>query len=116
MDALINKNNKDMIKLLINNGADVNAINNDGYTPLMVALSNNYDKDIIELLINNGADVNAINDYWNTPLIYALTSINDKDIIQLLLDNGADNNLETLKEKLKESDYKTEMLLFIDEY
>jgi hypothetical protein len=35
----------------------------------------------------------------------ALWTNNNKDIIELLLDNGADDDLETLQEKINESDY-----------
>jgi ankyrin repeat protein len=60
--------------------------------------------------------VNTKDNNGYTPLFYALEYENDKDIIQLLIDNGADDDLETLKEQLEESDYKTKMLLFIHEY
>jgi ankyrin repeat protein len=116
MAALWCKNNKDIIHLLIDNGADVHAKDKYGIMPLMHALRNENDKDIIQLLLNNGADVNAIDNDGDMPLMFALWCKNDKDIIQLLLDNGANDVLETLQENLEESDYKTEMLLFIDEY
>jgi ankyrin repeat protein len=70
----------------------------------------------IEHFINNGGNINIKDNDGNTPLMFALQNKNDKYIIQLLIDNGANDDLETLKEKIKESDYKTEMLLFIDEY
>jgi ankyrin repeat protein len=67
--------------------------------------------------MDNGAAVaNVKNNNGSTLLNYGLWNKNNKDIIELLLDNGANDDLETLKEKIKESDYKTEMLLFIDEY
>ena len=50
--------NKEIVELLINHGADVNAKNDDAGTPLHAA-SMKDNKEIVELLINRGADINA---------------------------------------------------------
>jgi ankyrin repeat protein len=99
----INNKDKDIIKLLLDNGADVNTISNYGMTPLMVAfnINNKKDKDIIKLLLDNGADVNAQDYDGRTPLLFAVLNNYDKDIIQLLVDTGANDNLETIKDQLK---------------
>lgn len=47
----------DVVKLLIKSGANVNAINKDGYSPLFVACENGYDN-IVQFLLSAGADVN----------------------------------------------------------
>ena len=51
-------NNYDLVKSLIDEGADVNAKNKYGSIALMIALEEGH-KEICELLIANGADVNA---------------------------------------------------------
>jgi len=56
----------EMVELLIANGADVNATDNEGFTPLHWTAF--HDKEILELLISAGADVNAKSDAGNTPL------------------------------------------------
>ena len=57
----IDRNFTDMVKLLIKKGADVNANDNEGKTPLMYACTfkNNVNLEIINLLIEKGANVNA---------------------------------------------------------
>ena len=59
------------VKLFIAAGADVNAKDSYGYTPLHRAA---YDrqKEIAELLIAKGADVNAKNEDGETPLDWAI--------------------------------------------
>jgi hypothetical protein len=58
-------------KQAIADGADVNAKNENGWTPLhfaVVAALDSGDNKVIELLIANGADVNAKDDRGLTPL------------------------------------------------
>ena len=81
--AILNEHIK-TAKLLIDNGADINAKDNYGNTPLHK--TNNIE--IAKTLIHNGADVNARNTYGNTPLY----KIEDIETIKLLVDNGADVN------------------------
>ena len=80
---------KSMVKLLITNGADLNAKGSDGLTPLHMAVNQ---KDVMKLLIDNGADMNAKdNIYAITPLQLAVDS-NDYAGVELLLSNGANPN------------------------
>ena len=63
------------VKLLIENGADVNAENYSGKTPLMYAATSLKGEDsviITELLIENGADVNAVDNFGQSALDHAL--------------------------------------------
>ena len=65
-----------MAELLIANGADVNAKDIDGWTPLRKAAFYGH-REIVELLIANGADVNAKDDEGRTPLDEAAGEIAD---------------------------------------
>ena len=51
----------EIVELLIAKGADVNAKDGDGDTPLHLAGNSTATKEIAELLIAEGADVNAMN-------------------------------------------------------
>src|SRR6056300_1697372 len=50
-----------IVSILIENGAKVDAKGIDGYTPFLLAANNNHLKST-EILVNNGADINIIID------------------------------------------------------
>ena len=76
--------NLEIVKLLIKNGADVNA----GKRTVGTLLSDTNDIEIAKLLIENGADVNAKDSWGYTPLSNVITV----EMAKLLVDNGADVN------------------------
>ena len=76
---------------LLDNWADVNAVNINKWTPIHYA-SLKGDEAIATLLLENGADVNALNISKWTPLRLACVAGHDA-VVQLLLDNGADMNV-----------------------
>lgn len=57
----------EMMKILVEFGADVNAKNNSGHTPLHYAMSYGSIKNI-QFLLEHKADLNAKNEFGNTPL------------------------------------------------
>ncbi|MDJ0578866.1 ankyrin repeat domain-containing protein [Crocosphaera sp.] len=92
----LREDTKEILKVLINHGADVNAKNEYGETPLHTAvLSEN--KEIVELLINHGADVNAKNEYDGKTPLYSAVLTKNKEIVELLINHGADVNLQNEK-------------------
>ena len=63
--------NKEVVKMLIEKGADVNSKTDEGWTSLHYATGGNY-REIAELLIAKGADLNAKNSNGQiTPLHWA---------------------------------------------
>ena len=82
-----NGGHKEIIELLIAEGADVNAKVEGAGTPLHYAARWGH-KEIGKLLIAAGADVNAKNKYGSTPLHSADT----KEIAELIIAAGADVN------------------------
>lgn len=86
--------NLDQVKSLLQQSADVNAVEADGTTALAWAVYNN-DVNMVDLLLGSGADgadANAANDYGVTPLHLACTNQNAA-IVSKLLKSGADPNL-----------------------
>jgi len=91
------------ITLLIQEEADVNAVDRFYRTPLMLAAERNSNPEVLIALIENGADVNVILrisptsvirltlDDW-TPLMLAASRNANPEILQTLIDNGADVN------------------------
>jgi len=73
---------------VINKGADANAIDINGRSPILVALEFGSFENVQEL-INLGASLEAIDLKNNTPLHYAASRGNLK-ILDLLIDNGGD--------------------------
>lgn len=74
-------------QLLIVNGADVNAKNEQNITPIVCTQNIK----IAEILIKHGAELNVVTKRGDTPLIRAI-SRKDKEMIRLLTAHGADVN------------------------
>ena len=78
----------DMVKLLIENGADVNLKGEAWYGPLHAAAANGH-IEVVKILLENGADVNIF--HQNKPLHNAAMN-GHIEVAEILLDNGADIN------------------------
>ena len=74
---------------LIINGADINAKNRSGSTPLHWAVSRNK-ASIAKLLIEFGANIDSADNMGNTPLHFAINS--KEELILLLIRSGANVN------------------------
>ena len=84
--------NPAVIKALIKARADVNARDQNGWTPLMFAAQFNSSPAVIEALIKAKADANARNkDGW-TPLMFAASFNSNPAVIETLIKAKADVN------------------------
>lgn len=61
-------NQKEILRFLLHNGADVNIRTNSGNTALHYASFMGYDE-IVRMLTHHGANVNASNAFGQTPLL-----------------------------------------------
>ncbi len=83
--------NIEAVKKHLAAGADVNAKNEDGGTPLLRAAWGGH-KEIAELLIANGADVNVKSGRTATPPLHLAAYKGHKEVVELVIAKGADVN------------------------
>ncbi len=88
-DAVM-QDDKIMVALLITKGADVNATDDNGRTPLDVALAH-HKSELAEILTAKGAKTTTAKDRFSTQILRAMT-IDDHAAIQRLISEGANLN------------------------
>ncbi len=88
LNTAIRDGDQKQVKSLLAKGANINAQDADGTTPLMHAVVN-AEADCVKLLLDKGADPNLSNKAGATALMWA---VNDLKKVQLLLAKGANVN------------------------
>jgi cytohesin len=80
----------DLVRFLIEHGADATARDESGSTPLIQA-SFGGDADLVRILIEHGADAAAQDMFGSTPL-HRLSRSGDEnvDLVRFLIEHGAD--------------------------
>jgi len=92
LHAAANSGNLEVVRILIEyDRAYINARDDDGFTPLLMASEGRNSKDgsVVRLLLDHGADVNAQNQAGWTPLDEA-SYYGALEVVRLLLERGAD--------------------------
>lgn len=77
----------DIVKLLLENAAEVNSQSQAGNTALIYACCGGYE-DVVEVLLNHGADIEAHNENGHTPLMEAASG-GHVNVAKMLLERGA---------------------------
>ncbi|XP_076315719.1 ankyrin repeat and KH domain-containing protein 1-like [Tachypleus tridentatus] len=89
----------DIVKLLIDHSADVNAQTNQGNTPLMYACAGGHEE-VVKVLLESGASVEDHNENGHTPLMEA-ASAGHVGVSKILVEHGA--SINTHSNEFKES-------------
>jgi|GEM_PF-7049990 len=84
--AATGKNNEVIILKLLKEGADINARDHSGMTPLVYALRNQR-FELAKLLLENGADVTIQDDIKTTAMSY-IGQVKDLEIIKMMIKKG----------------------------
>jgi len=89
LDEAVSNNlaDRDVVRLLVSQGAQINRIDANGSTPLLRAITRN-NRVLVKHLIAEGADVNQKDGDGRSPLV-AAEEVGDTDIIRMLRRNGA---------------------------
>ena len=82
----------EMTKLLLENGADVKAVDEDNWTALLWASWTGMPT-VVEELVKAGSDVNALDNKKQSALMIAAQRGNDK-VVEILINAGADKTLK----------------------
>lgn len=83
--------NLDEVKVLSQNGCNMNVKNESGFTPLMMASLNGH-TDVVNHLIHIGVDLNSRDKFGKTAVFYA-TEESHFEIIRILITNKCDINI-----------------------
>lgn len=87
-------NATDMITLLIDKGAEVDARDDRGFTPLRFAAGSSNNPEVLRTLIRAGANVNATSRNGGTPLFSAAATNENPEIFTVLINAGANVNVQ----------------------
>jgi ankyrin repeat protein len=90
--------NKEIVELLLQNGADPNVFDDMGIAPIIGAARTNR-AEIIEMLIKNKADIKIKTKNGEETALHYAAEFNSGDAAKILLANGADKTAKTTSGK-----------------
>ena len=84
------------VQKAIDDGANVNAKDDDWNSPLLLAVKNKLSFDVIKILVENGADINAQDQDGFSALLLTVRDNTNPDLTRFLIEHGADMNQVTI--------------------
>ena len=106
--AALNNHNPEVLRFLLDQGADLRSVNKYKRTPLHLAARHNSNPAILRFLLEMGADSNSIDRDGKKPVDHASLNGNNPNIIKVLLnpDSESDNEHHTrIKERVERPYY-----------
>jgi len=96
----------EMARWLITHGADVNAIDSEGQTVLMIQAAAGR-ADIVRALVNAGAKLDTVSTKWHSTALTQALDAEKMDVVRILRDAGAkdDTITESRGHALRETDF-----------
>ncbi|WP_018248875.1 DUF726 domain-containing protein [Orenia marismortui] len=85
-------NDPEEIEILVNEGREIETLNKENATPLMIAAKYNQNSEIIAALIDAGAKVDVRDGAGFDPVMYAAINNPNPEVITKLVEAGADIN------------------------
>ena len=82
---------KAVIETLVAKGADINAKEKDGTTPLHEAVGKKH-TEIVKFLLDKGAEINTKGGWQRQTPLHCAVRVGDSNTVELLLAHGADIN------------------------
>jgi ankyrin repeat protein len=96
IQGVVHHDQLEIMKVLIENGTDVNAQSGKYSNALQAACSVRYAlPEVVKFLVENGADINAQGGKYGNALQAACSAFDDKpEVVRFLVENGADFNAQ----------------------
>jgi len=91
--AIRNYASIEFIEVLLENGSNINYVDDDGLSTIDIAIKFKR-TDVIQLCIDKGIDINATTRTSGMTPIVVASCFNNIEIVQLLIDNGAEVNAQ----------------------
>jgi ankyrin repeat protein len=61
----------EVVRVLLEQGADINKAKNDGYTPFVRSLQKGHEE-VVRVLLEQGADIDKAEDEWGDSFVHSL--------------------------------------------
>jgi len=90
----LGNSDKEMCRLLLDYGMDINEIDTNGETPLYYLLEHRQSREatlpMLRFMIENGADIDKVSNFWSETPLFSAVRAGFREAVELLLDLGAD--------------------------